>query len=335
MRGHKNSCCYEESAKSSKEDIVNERLVDLTQQKLFLKEIDKLHVQETQMLKDEKKTLKEKLCNEILKNKELQKDKQFLQKEVVIQNSKHGKKNTSLLIIIPFLFIILLGYSVDELTETTNELQTRYVIENLRGDVINTWKSWRLVPDTPLIVNILNSESFSSEKINIIKEAILSEDVLSLDDSITHKGPKGSTSSYYLGWIGALKEASKQDTKFYIPYEIDIIQSNTGEGHVLITLTSVKDSDGNTGFTKSTIDGNEILKSAITIYDVNNLDDDDLATITRHEFGHALGLAHSTAPEDLMAPRIDTPHPYISECNIDAIVALYDGNEKSRVVCEK
>ena len=50
--------------------------------------------------------------------------------------------------------------------------------------------------------------------------------------------------------------------------------------------------------------------------------------------GHAIGLAHSTAPEDLMHPEIKTNFPYISECDIDALQSLYDGAKTSQVVCE-
>ena len=67
----------------------------------------------------------------------------------------------------------------------------------------------------------------------------------------------------------------------------------------------------------------------------SNLTDEQLETILRHEFGHALGLGHSTATEDLMAPTIDMTIPYISDCNIDAIVNLYNANEDSQTVCEK
>ena len=48
-----------------------------------------------------------------------------------------------------------------------------------------------------------------------------------------------------------------------------------------------------------------------------------------------MGLAHSTAPEDLMAKTITTEFPYISECDIDAIISLYDKGKLSVVVCEK
>ena len=68
---------------------------------------------------------------------------------------------------------------------------------------------------------------------------------------------------------------------------------------------------------------------------MNNLSESQLSTIMRHEMGHAMGLAHSTAPEDLMYPVIETNFPYISECDISAIAALYNGEIQGQVVCEK
>jgi hypothetical protein len=47
-----------------------------------------------------------------------------------------------------------------------------------------------------------------------------------------------------------------------------------------------------------------------------------------------MGLAHTTAIEELMAPTITTNYPYISPCTVDALVKLYDGNQKSEVVCQ-
>ena len=61
---------------------------------------------------------------------------------------------------------------------------------------------------------------------------------------------------------------------------------------------------GYTGYTKSVVDGNEILKSFITIYDVNNLSEEELGTILRHEFGHALRLNSNEKFNNLMAIEI-------------------------------
>jgi len=234
-----------------------------------------------------------------------------------------------LLILVSGLGNSIIDYTNDESTP----LKTRHLIENLRGDTVDTWKSWRLV-GTTLNVNILNAKGLSENRVDVIKNAIISEDSLEVDDSVTHKGPRGFNSNYFTGWEGALKYAATKNTLYNIPTDFNVLTSDGGEGDIIITLSNLRDGDGYTGYTKSVVDGNEILKSFITIYDVTNLTDEELSTIVRHEFGHALGLGHSTAPEDLMAPNIDMTVPYISECNIDAIVNLYNGIQGS-TICEK
>ena len=115
-----------------------------------------------------------------------------------------------------------------------------------------------------------------------------------------------------------------------------IIESPTGAGDITIRLTSDESGDGYSGFTKSIADSSQhqILKSQITIYKADKLSNEQFKTILRHEFGHALGLAHSSDPEDLMHATIQTEYPYISQCDIDAIKSLYNGNGKSQVTCQ-
>jgi hypothetical protein len=238
-----------------------------------------------------------------------------------------------------FLLLIISGVGPDLMNSVIEEqgtFQSKYFIENLRGDTLDTWKSWRLF-GTTMNVNIIAPNNISSEKVSIVTNAISSMEAQEIDDSLTHKGPKGSSSMYYFGWQGALNDlASKvEQTKYKLPLEFNIIKSSDREGDIVITLSNIRDTDGYTGYTKSVVEGNEILKSFITIYDVSNLSSEQLATITRHEFGHALGLGHSTAPEDLMAPTIDMTTPYISECNVAGLVDLYNGGEGSKTVCEK
>ena len=114
-------------------------------------------------------------------------------------------------------------------------------------------------------------------------------------------------------------------------------ESAKGEGEITIILSDQQSGDGYSGYTRNIADEsqNQILKSSITIYGVDKLSDTQFKTVLRHELGHAFGLAHTTATEDLMHPTIETNYPYVSECDVAAIKSLYDGGKKSEVTCEK
>jgi hypothetical protein len=215
-------------------------------------------------------------------------------------------------------------------------MRSGYFIQNLRGDTIDTWLSWRLIDGSTLNVNLIDGQKYP-DKAEIVRTVLLSEESIEIDDSLLHKGPKGVTSTYYVGWAGALADAAKNPTELYIPHKFNLIESQKGEGDITIRLTNMRNGDGYSGYTKSIADDvqNQILKSEITIFEVDKLSKAQFETILRHELGHALGLAHSTAPEDLMHPTIETNYPYISQCNIDAMISLYDGGKKSEVVCKK
>ncbi len=212
--------------------------------------------------------------------------------------------------------------------------ESKYLVQNLRGDTLKTWFPWMIAGNQALHVNILDNNLATQEKIDVIKKTILSEETIDIDNSLTHKGPKGTTATYYKGWTGALKIAAQQDTELHIPINFEISNSKRPVGDITIELTSLSDPDGYSGYTKSIVDQGEILKSHIIIYDVNAISNEQLSSMMKHEFGHALGLAHSSAPEDLMYPIIKTEFPYISECMVDAIAGLYDGKKTSEVECQ-
>jgi len=276
---------------------------------------------------------------------ELKKEKEFLTKRA------DSKEKTSFVMMKKYYLTIaiaglVIGGFVGVFTFYENNIEkdyvmiagnlpeSKYLVQNLRGDTLKTWFPWMIAGSQALHINILDNNLATQEKIDVIKKTILSEETIDIDNSLTHKGPKGTTATYYKGWAGALKIAAQQDTELHIPINFEISNSKRPVGDITIELTSLSDPDGYSGYTKSIVDQGEILKSHIIIYDVNAISNEQLSSMMKHEFGHALGLAHSSAPEDLMYPIIKTEFPYISECMVDAIAGLYDGKKTSEVECQ-
>ncbi|MEX1052784.1 MAG: matrixin family metalloprotease [Nitrosopumilaceae archaeon] len=189
---------------------------------------------------------------------------------------------------------------------------------------IDTTFPWDIKPDKPIQVIINAKTSISVEKIDAIKKVIMSE------NSFTKDGK-----TFYEGWRGALNEVSEHSTRLSIPTTFNIIESYQAGSKIIITLTPSKDANGNSGFTRSVVEHHRLVGANITIYDIDSLTVKEITTITRHEFGHALGLGHSTDPEDLMYEEIITLNPFISDCHINAITELYNEKTLNHILCEK
>jgi len=216
-----------------------------------------------------------------------------------------------------------------ERSQTT--LKSKYEIIDLGGNTPGIWPAWHLADEQTLNIRIVALDKISPHKISVIKDAILSEKSADFKNSIMNTA-SNSDSVFYNGWKGALGEASKQHTFLYIPSKIRVIDTDANSD-VTITLTNKQNEDGYSGYTKSIEGSNMIQGASITIYDVSNLSNEQLATITRHEMGHALGLAHSSAPDDLMHAIIMTPS-FISPCDIYEIVHIYNIERSNHFGCD-
>ena len=157
-----------------------------------------------------------------LKNQETELIQEISKIQKEIKKSRSKVLLIAELAVLPAMFLILLMSGVTdtifsnfESKETPNVLRTKYFTENLRGDTIDTWKSWRLV-DSTLSINILKSPRVTEHQLEVIKNAIISEKTAEFDDSLVHKGPKGTKSTYYVGWAEALKEAAMDVGKWAI-----------------------------------------------------------------------------------------------------------------------
>ncbi|HJT09660.1 MAG TPA: matrixin family metalloprotease [Candidatus Nitrosotalea sp.] len=321
------------------------KIRNLEQRILLLRELKNKYKQKISKLEDELTQIKQVTETEIHKERESSQMKMLSQDIVELEHRKNIRISKKFYMLIALTGIAVAigftGYSYYEeqvvlqtMTNVLTNYKTGYLIQNLQGTTINTWVSWNIPPDRILHVDIVNQAGVPQDKIDAVKDAILSKTSLQIDDSLIHEGPKGTTSTYYMGWQGALAQASKTSTQLYIPKQFEISESSSGSGDIIIILSSDINPDGYTGFTKSVSDQHQILRSTVTIFQAQNLSINQLKAIARHEFGHAMGLAHSTDPNDVMHATIQTQYPYISGCDILAINRLYNGAQSSQVACQ-
>lgn len=312
-------------------------LDDLMSQKVLLQEMNS----ELQKRVHSLETSAAYLIHEISKEKkaaeELRDDKKMLSGLLVEPKKNKILRNVTIVIALGLAAFIFISYIPSDLENYYNSihtpLKTQYLVQNLQGNTVDTWKPWHLVNDEVLNINIVNADKVSKEKIDAIKDAILSEESVKIDNSLLEKGPVGTTSVYYKGWQGAIQGITDHNTKFHLPTRFNIVQSPTGEGEITITLSSLENPDGYSGYTKNVVDGDETIRSSITIYNVDHIDPERLAAIVRHEFGHALGLGHATDQEDLMHYVIETNFPFVSSCDINTIKNLYDDSKPRDITC--
>ncbi len=230
--------------------------------------------------------------------------------------------------------IILINLGIVKMYDY-NTVQSEFFINDLKVESTDQTalplSSWFLVKGDTLRINIVNGDEYP-EKNSIVRKVVYSNQIVSNDVNLIGK----STKTYYLGWQNALETAATQDTTRHIPQKFQIISSEKGEGDITITFSPLQNGDGKLGSTKILVDNfrNEILKAHITVYQVNEISDQTLEAVIRHELGHALGLPHAMSSRDLMNSSFSVESAYISECDINGIVTLYNEKNLHPFVCK-
>ncbi len=320
-------------------DLTEDEIKDLMQQKTFSRAIV-----EFQRKNAKKSEILVEIINEtLLEHSNRLKDstqEKIVIGEILVKKSNHKKYRIYLCLSIITISItsIGLGYSYyeDQLSHTTayalEDYPSSYLIQNLQDDSVNSWVAWNIPNGKTIHIHFVNDAKLPQDLLKSAEDAILSTDNVTIDASITGNGPKGSSSVYYTGWQGALAASYLHPTMRYIPQKFDISYSPYAMGDVEILFTKDISPDGYSGFTKSITDGNEILKSKITIFHADSDSPDRLAAVVRHEFGHAMGLGHSSSSEDLMYS-ILPDYPLISKCDVNVITKLYNGSQNSKIIC--
>ena len=326
---------------------LTQEVLELRQEKMMFEQFTTLTETEKDKMQQTRDEMKTKYETERQSVLETEQEKMFMEKSLEIETKEKEKAKTkyykAIIVSVLAIAVVSGGYSImfaelsgQQYQVSVEPQSTGYTIQNLKGDTIQTYLSWRLVEGDTIRVNVLNADKYDPKILEVITKTILSEKELEIDNSFLGKGPKGTTTIMYEGWTGALQAAAATETSLFVPVNFEVIQSKSGEGDITIELTNSANADGFAGWTNSIADSsqNQILKSRITIFSVDSMSTAAIETVIRHELGHALGLAHSTATEDLMYPTIKTNFPYISDCDVDAMVGLYDGGNTSDVICE-
>jgi hypothetical protein len=230
--------------------------------------------------------------------------------------------------------IILINLGIVKMYDY-HTVQSEFFINDLK--VKNTdqtslpLSSWFLVSGDTLRINIVNGDDYP-EKTYVVKKVIYSNQIISNNNDLIGKNKK----TYYLGWQNALETAATQETTRHIPQKFQIISSKKGEGDITITFSPLQNGDGKLGSTKILVDNfrNEILKAHITVYQIDEISDQIVEAIIRHELGHAFGLPHAMSSKDLMNSSFSVENAYISECDINGIIILYNEENLHPFVCK-
>jgi len=184
-------------------------------------------------------------------------------------------------------------------------------VHGLMNDTIDTWWAW-----DKEIVNVTLVSAYTIDQLEVITEAVTSTEFYSIEDNLMHKDRPGIYSPYYLGWQGALNNVNA--TTPQLNFQVGT------SGDIVIELTNVQHPKGYSGYTTQVSDKDgKVSRVQITIFEANKISNNSLYTIVLHEMGHALGIGHTTADEDLMHPQITTAYPYVSPCTMQALEFAY------------
>ncbi|MGI0003054.1 MAG: matrixin family metalloprotease [Nitrosopumilaceae archaeon] len=269
-------------------------------------------------------------------------DKKLVRELVKANVSKTARKNYLIMVLaiigiavtVGTYPIILINLGVVKLHDY-NTVPSEFFINDLKVESTDQTalplSSWFLVNGDTLRINIVNGDDYP-EKNSIVRKVVYSNQIVSNGVGVIGK----STKTYYLGWQNALETAATQETIRHIPQKFQIISSERGEGDITITFSPLRNGDGKLGSTKILVDSfrNEILKAHITVYQVNEISDQTVEAVIRHELGHALGLPHVMSSRDLMNSSFSVENAYISECDINGIATLYNEENLHPFVCK-
>ena len=178
------------------------------------------------------------------------------------------------------------------------------------GEQWNELRRWGDVQENIIPVLIVRDAKVSENQVDIVEDAINSKKV------------KNSGRTLFLGWNEGIKEISKSFGVKVPTLEIQYKLERTDA--IIIHLSDKTNAEGFNGYTNLFYNTNgNIVKSFVTIYNTDELSKAQLESIIRHELGHALGLGHTNAENDLMQSNININFNAISLFDLQALARIY------------
>ncbi|MGQ0795752.1 MAG: matrixin family metalloprotease [Nitrosopumilaceae archaeon] len=171
--------------------------------------------------------------------------------------------------------------------------------------------SWDTPDNKTLNVSIMKLTPLSVDQISSVKKAIVGHGTVKFNDYET-----------FVSWNDALQNAFAYQSDLVMPTNLELVADDNNDADVVIYVTDEKNPIYS-GYTSNVVENNKIVKSNIIIYDINGLDDQQISSIVRHEFGHSLGLMHSGSENDLMFGTVPVPS-YVSDRNVAALITIYE-----------
>jgi len=156
---------------------VNQKMLDLEQEKMFYENYSKLSEDEKEKSKQEHDKIKEKYEKERQQTLETEQEKMFLEaslkveeKQKIAANKKYYKAiifSVVAIAIIAGVYSVMFAEIAGEQYRVQIEPQTSgYTIQNLKGDKITTWLSWKLAQDDTLHINSSDTWPLASTSID-------------------------------------------------------------------------------------------------------------------------------------------------------------------------
>jgi len=246
-------------------------------------------------------------------------------------------------LIIGAIIILVIGFTLINLDESKDpptkeetlsltQMQGQFTLQDSSGKILKTISREKISSESRIFIK--NELKYPEEKINAIKEAILSFERVQVPNEYLEIEPRNGTTPYFKGWLGAVSYVFEEYDLLDEPIDVKFLDSEEN-AEIIFILTDKRSGDDNYAFTNTIVDEqtHQTVQATIVIYNFDDLESDEIETITRHELGHALGMGHSTDPKDLMYPLLETEYPYISPCNVIGLLQVFQEILDTTVVC--